>query len=245
MTKINTFIGCLLLLSGIGLADSTSDDIKFKKIVCADSSETAVIKKEVDYPIGGNSSMVKALQQAEFSKGKKFYETGCHNNGPKDDSESLDEMGFQYESKTEKNVYAQTRKIVAYSSFEYFYEGGAHGYYSTLYTTYLKPDGKAFKIDTSDYNDKDKVREILWESLTKNEMELVKELNAYGTTMKKLPITSNVFFEKDSLTFFYGLYEIAPYAWGMPEAKVPYEIIIRNLKPQAAKILKEIKDSFR
>ena len=245
MIKSSTIIGCLLLLASTCLADYANNDVKFKKIVCQDSSEIAVIKSDLDYPISGTPSMVKALQQDRFEKGIKFYETGCHQSLSKDYKELATEGGFQFEFTSEDKVYVQNRKVIIYRSFDYRYDGGAHGMYGYSYDTYLKPNGEKFKIDSTAYKDVNKFREVVWDLLIKNNEDFLLEIMDYGTTMKTLPISSNIYFSKDSLSFHYYPYEIAPWAAGMPEIKVPYEVIIRLLKPRPAKILKEIQDSFR
>lgn len=241
----NTITG-LLFFTLASAAFSANDDILFARIVCKDSSEYYLGESTYDYPIDGTQSMVKGLQNALFSKGKKYYENECHPDKYYSVNDAEEYGVYHTEEIHSKTVIKQTNKFILYSNFSYIYDGGAHGFGGFTYEIYTKPYGHVFKINQSDYKNPQKIRSILWNNLTRDiEQEGFNELQHFGTTEDSLRITENIYYEKDSLSFEYTVYEIAPYAWGQIQIKVPYETILGNLKPEKARILKEIQESFK
>ena len=246
MSFVKKSFTCVFFSALACIAFSANDDIRFTRIVCKDSSEFYMGDYTYDYPIGGTPSMVKGLQNALFSKGKKFYENECHPDKYVSPNELEEDERFLAEEIYSSTVAMQTSKFILYNNFYYEYRGGAHGLGGTAYALYTKPNGQLFEINETDYKDPQKARSILWNSLTRDmDRETLNELHDYGTIKDSLPISKNIYYEKDSLSFEYMIYEIGPYACGQVQIKIPYEVILRNIKPEKARILEEIQDSFK
>ncbi|KAA6331960.1 hypothetical protein EZS27_019491 [termite gut metagenome] len=109
------------------------------------------------------------------------------------------------------------------------YNGGAHG----IYLTYFLNMGLTKKSPLS-LNDifkgdsyKELLTDLLWNQLmADNQVTTREELEemGYGTTGDLVP-SENFYLNKEGITFYYNVYEFAPYVMGPLEIRLPYESI--------------------
>lgn len=105
------------------------------------------------------------------------------------------------------------------------YTGGAHNMYSTTYENYDLIRMK--KLKTDDLFKPNYQNELTFDIITqlmKDKEVTTKEALAekgYGTTGTIYP-TENFLLDKDGITFFYNVYEIAPYSNGTTAIRIPY-----------------------
>ncbi|KAA6317682.1 hypothetical protein EZS27_032198, partial [termite gut metagenome] len=113
------------------------------------------------------------------------------------------------------------------------YNGGAHGihltYFLNIDLTKSSPLGlnDIFKGD----NYKELLTDLLWNQLmADNRVTTHEELEemGYGTTGDLVP-SENFYLDKGGITFYYNVYEFAPYVMGPVEIRLPYELIERMI----------------
>jgi len=117
------------------------------------------------------------------------------------------------------------------SEFDHF-TGGAHGNSGMYFTNFNSLDGK--KLNLSDLLVASYGAELdnIAEKKFRREKELGTEANleeaGFWFKQGKFSLTENFGIKNDGLVFYFNSYEIAPYAMGPTEIKIPYAEI-RNL----------------
>ncbi|MGD7006515.1 DUF3298 and DUF4163 domain-containing protein [Metabacillus sp. 84] len=129
-----------------------------------------------------------------------------------------------YEFKTTYKVSFNKNHLLSIISYDYQYEGGAHG--STIAKTmnFNVKDGSAFKLLDVIQNKKEAVKNYAVEELTAQSEE--ENSMIFKDTLKDIEISNDRAwtFEENGLTLIFQQYEIAAYAGGMPEVSVPLSV---------------------
>jgi hypothetical protein len=109
------------------------------------------------------------------------------------------------------------------------YSGGAHGIYSTTFENFDIKNMKKIKLnDLFRNNYQNELTSIIVNQLMKDKGITTTDalLNkGYGATGNINP-TENFYLDDDGITFYYNVYEIAPYSMGPISVRIPYS----NLK---------------
>jgi len=130
-----------------------------------------------------------------------------------------------YDHYTGKAEYGK-EGVINYTLVEDFYGGGAH---PTMVTTILRFDANTgekinlyeFFTDTCTYTLCDKLTQRLMDNLS---VPTVDSLHALGyLEMESMFVSENFLLKKDSVSFFYNQYDIAPYAVGCTTISFSYE----------------------
>ncbi|MCC3863788.1 DUF3298 and DUF4163 domain-containing protein [Terrisporobacter petrolearius] len=139
----------------------------------------------------------------------------------------LDESNFVADASYEvkKNTVNTISILIKY----YKYSGGAHGYYEYVpYNIDLKSgDNLALKnifkkdVDYKEIIDKEVEKQI--KELGKKEKDLDKVYDFYG-----IKENQKFYLKDDEIVIYFDLYDIAPYAAGIPE----FPITVDNIKDQ-------------
>ncbi|MDD7317201.1 MAG: DUF3298 domain-containing protein [Prevotella sp.] len=174
---------------------------------------------------------------AKQLKGMVFYK-GDDRNAP---SLSLNlSMGVMYEND----------RFLTMSAQQETYLGGAHGSLNTVGMTFSKADGKVIGKEILAQDKLNDIRKELTKRL--NEMFLrlsdgdtekafsLKEDESGKPYVVELP-SSGIFISGDDVVFRYQQYEIAPYVFGTPEAKISLQELKNNgwLEAEFAKSLEK------
>lgn len=130
----------------------------------------------------------------------------------------------QYELKTE--LVPSKDDICAYKATVWTYEGGAHGYECLLAFNFNANTGEQISVNklfAKGYENslKDLLLARLMENAGEHTMEGLNE-KGYLSGME-MYVTDNFIMGKDSITFIYNQYEIAPYALGRIELSLHYK----------------------
>ena len=100
------------------------------------------------------------------------------------------------------------------------YTGGAHGYYNETHKVFNVKTNKTLQLeDILRIKDRQVWNRILMENFLENDLE---KGQSEMLLVKKIPLTSNFYFDKENLYFFYNQYEITAYAAGPVTIKIPY-----------------------
>lgn len=150
----------------------------------------------------------------------------------KDEQEKEDNatMGawYSYYKGIEGHVQLYIKDLLIYRIDYNEYTGGAHGNYSS---TFLNMDLRTLSpirlndLFVSDYEEA--LTDLLWNQLmADNKLTTHQELEdmGYATTGDLKPI-ENFYLSKEGITFYYNVYEIAPYVMGPVKITLPYEVI--------------------
>ena len=146
------------------------------------------------------------------------------------DKENAGEIGawYSYYKGIESHVQLYTGHLLVYRIDYNEYTGGAHGIYMS---TFLNLDLRTLapiRLDdlfAGDY--KEQLTDLLWNQLmADNKVATRQELEDMGyVTTGDLTPTENFYLGKDGITFYYNVYDIAPYVMGPVKITLPYEMM--------------------
>lgn len=116
------------------------------------------------------------------------------------------------------------------------YTGGAHGIYMTSFLNLDLRTLTPIHLDALFIDDyKEALSDLLWNQLmADNHVTTRQELEdlGYGSTGDLVP-TENFYLGPDGITFYYNVYDIAPYVMGAIDITLPYDIMAHLLKDDA------------
>lgn len=166
----------------------------------------------------------------------------------KDEQDKEDESSigawYSYYKYIRSHVQLYTKHLLVYRYRYEEFTGGAHGIYMT---TFLNMDLRTLaplRLDdlfVSDYEEP--LTDLLWNQLmADNKVATRQELEdmGYATTGELAP-TENFYLSKEGITFYYNVYDIAPYVMGPVQITLPYEMV-QHLLSDDSMILNEVKE---
>lgn len=151
------------------------------------------------------------------------------------------DMNIHTENKQSQRVVYQNEKVLTYEENFYAYEGGAHGTYSTTYTTFCKATGQRIGWNIIAPDKLDALRAELFDRIEKE----VRTRTEDSTTSLKdimfeeelnLPSTNPGFTDK-GVKFTYVIYEIVPYVFGQQTVTFSYDEMKQYVLPEYADLL--------
>lgn len=166
----------------------------------------------------------------------------------KDEQEKEDNatMGawYSYYKGIEGHVQLYIKDLLIYRVDYNEYTGGAHGIYSS---TFLNMDLRTLSpirledLFVSEYEEA--LTDLLWNQLmADNKVATHQELEDMGyATTGDLKPTENLYLSKEGITFYYNVYEIAPYVMGPVKITLPYEVM-QHLLSDDSSIIHSIKN---
>ena len=150
----------------------------------------------------------------------------------KDEEDKQDEQSigawYSYYKGIESHVQLCNTLMLTYRIDYNEYTGGAHGIYMS---TFLNLDLRTLapiRLDDLFVNDyKEQLTDLLWNQLmADNKVATRQELEDMGyVTTGDLTPTENFYLSKDGITFYYNVYDIAPYVMGPVKITLPYEMM--------------------
>ncbi|WP_316720074.1 DUF3298 and DUF4163 domain-containing protein [Terrisporobacter petrolearius] len=187
------------------------------------------LKSTLEIPIinSGNSKIDDKINEKIKDDILSFYEESLKEAQSFLEDFELDESNFVADASYEvkKNTVNTISILIKY----YKYSGGAHGYYEYVpYNIDLKSgDNLALKnifkkdVDYKEIIDKEVEKQI--KELGKKEKDLDKVYDFYG-----IKENQKFYLKDDEIVIYFDLYDIAPYAAGIPE----FPITVDNIKDQ-------------
>ncbi|RDU65481.1 PdaC/SigV domain-containing protein [Helicobacter sp. MIT 14-3879] len=174
-----------------------------KQVALINNANTKVLQKINLFFIGDNASNIKENIE------NKLLNTYEDNKGP-----------FNYESIDKLEVKYIDDRILVFNNYIYVYSGGAHGSYGDEMIAFSLDSGDRIPNDLSlllkDENDVYLKKMILNKLISENNLI---DLNESDFSLSKFRIDSN------GIEFYWGLYEIAPYAEGVVSVKFDFSQI--------------------
>lgn len=172
------------------------------------------------------------------------YRTDLEPMYKQDEQEELENTykWYSYYRNLESHVQLCTGDLLVYRIYYHEYTGGAHGNYMT---SFLNIDlNTLMPVHLSDLfveDFKEPLTELLWQQLmTDNKVSSRQEIEdlGYGSTGELEP-TENFYLTSKGITFYYNIYEIAPYVMGPTQITLSFESI-QHLLDGNSEVLKNL-----
>ena len=135
---------------------------------------------------------------------------------------------YSYEQELKGSVETYMGILLTYRTYKNEYSGGPHGMYTTEFTNLNLSTLQPILLDelfVEDYQET--LTELLWYQLAlDNGVETRDELEEMGyATTGELAPTENFYISEDGITFYYNVYEIAPYSMGPTQITLSYDML--------------------
>lgn len=135
---------------------------------------------------------------------------------------------YSYEQELKGSVETYKGMLLTYRTYKNEYSGGPHGMYVTEFTNLNLSTIQPILLDelfVEDYQET--LTELLWYQLAlDNGVETRDELEEMGyATTGELAPTENFYISEDGITFYYNVYEIAPYSMGPTQITLSYDML--------------------
>ena len=200
-----------------------------------DSMNNSLIALCLGNEYAGKAPRAAVMQyKVAYAKGYKndveqFYLEDVKNN-PGDE---LNHAWYNYSKNIRSKVMFNKDGVLVYKVDTYEYTGGAHGNQTSLFLNFDLLTGKKIHLKDlfKDGYEQELTRLLLAELEKQNKVTTESELEDIGYFITEpLSPTENFYLNEDGLSFFYNVYEIAPYVMGTTEIKVPFSAIESLLK---------------
>lgn len=135
---------------------------------------------------------------------------------------------YSYEQELKGSIETYKGMLLTYRTYKNEYSGGPHGMYTTEFTNLNLSTLQPILLDelfVEDYQET--LTELLWYQLAlDNGVETRDELEEMGyATTGELAPTENFYISEDGITFYYNVYEIAPYSMGPTQITLSYDML--------------------
>ena len=157
----------------------------------------------------------------------------------KEYNDALSEVENKFVANVDFDVKKNSDNILSILIKYYKYAGGAHGYYENVAYNIDIRNGNFLTIDNlfkegSDY------KNIINEEIRNQIEELIKldEQNKGVYEFKSIEDKQKFYIQDDNIVVYFDLYDIAPYAAGIPEFIINVNKIDHILKPEYKEIFK-------
>ena len=135
---------------------------------------------------------------------------------------------YSYYKKLDGRVQFYQKNLLVYSSRYEEYTGGAHGIYMTSFLNMNLNTLTPIRLSDLFVNEyEEALTDLLWNQLmadnratTRQELEEM----GYATTGELTP-TENFYLDNEGITFYYNVYDIAPYVMGPIKICLPYDAV--------------------
>lgn len=162
----------------------------------------------------------------------------------KEDDASM-EAWYSYYKGIESHVQLYIKHLLVYRIDYNEYTGGAHGIYTSSFLNMDLRTLSPIRLDdlfVGNYNEA--LTDLLWNQLmADNKVTTRQELEDLGyATTGELEPTENFYLSKEGITFYYNVYDIAPYVMGPVQITLPYEMM-QHLLSDDTMVLNEVKNN--
>lgn len=154
------------------------------------------------------------------------------------------EAWYSYYKGVESRVQLYIKHLLVYRIDYNEYTGGAHGIYMSTFLNMDLHTLTPVRLDdlfAGDY--KEALTDLLWNQLmADNKVATRRELEDIGyATTGELEPTENFYLGQEGITFYYNVYDIAPYVMGPIKITLPYEMMQHLLKDDCM-VLNEVRN---
>lgn len=144
---------------------------------------------------------------------------------------------YSYYKGIESHVQLYTKQLLVYRLDYNEYTGGAHGIYlSSFFNIDLRTLVPIHLADIFVEGYEEQLTDLLWTQLmADNKVDTRQELEEMGyATTGELTPTENFYLGDEGITFYYNVYDIAPYVMGATRITLSYETVRHLLQSNSA-----------
>ncbi len=144
---------------------------------------------------------------------------------------------YNYNQSIHSRVLLNKGELLVYSNEWNDYTGGAHPMYFRSFLNLDLKEMRPLRLDDifiGEYTEP--LTDLLWEQLMKDQKADSREAlleEGYASTGELTP-TENFYLGKDKITFYYNVYELAPYYMGPIQISLPYSAVSHMLGSHTA-----------
>ncbi|NWF89150.1 MAG: DUF3298 and DUF4163 domain-containing protein [Ignavibacteriaceae bacterium] len=144
------------------------------------------------------------------------------------------------------SVIYNSNSIVSFQSELYHFTGGAHGNSGVYFSNFNSQDGSKLLLSdlmNSNYKSElNKIAEKIFRKEKKLDPSASLEAEGFWFADNKFSLNENFGIKNDGLVFYFNFYEVAPYAMGPTEIRIPYSEIKSLIKQEGLlnKVLDEL-----
>ena len=157
----------------------------------------------------------------------------------KEYNDSLPDIETKFVANVNFDIKKNSDNILSILVTYYKYAGGAHGYYENVAYNIDTTTGKFLKLKDL-FKEEVDYKNVINEEIRRQIEELIKldEQNKGVYEFKSISDNQKFYIQDDNLAIYFDLYEIAPYAAGIPKFIINVDKIDHILKPEYNKIFK-------
>ena len=157
----------------------------------------------------------------------------------KEYNDSLPDIETKFVANVNFDIKKNSDNILSILVNYYKYAGGAHGYYEDIAYNIDTSTGKFLKLKDLFKEDTD-YKNVINEEIRRQIEELIKldEQNKGIYEFKSISENQKFYIQDDNLVIYFDLYEIAPYAAGIPKFIINIDKIDHILKSEYNKVFK-------
>ena len=151
----------------------------------------------------------------------------------KDYNDSFPDIETKFVANVDFDIKKNSDNILSIMVTYYKYAGGAHGYYENVAYNIDIRNGKFLKLKDL-FKEEVDYKNVINEEIRRQIEELIKldEENKGVYEFKSISDNQKFYIQDDNLVIYFDLYEIAPYAAGIPEFIINVDKIDHILKPE-------------
>ncbi|MBU5307393.1 DUF3298 and DUF4163 domain-containing protein [Clostridioides mangenotii] len=147
--------------------------------------------------------------------------------------------GVKFEANTDYKVVKNTKDVLSIIIRYYNYSGGAHGYYEDIAYNIDIKSGKFLRLSDlflEQSNYKEIINKEIESQIKTLEMENVENKGIYQ--FKSISDNQKYYFSGNDIVIYFDLYDIAPYAAGIPEFVIDGDLVIPIIKKEYINLFK-------
>jgi len=135
----------------------------------------------------------------------------------------VDEVMTAYAGHVSYEVVLNTSNLLSINIIYYEFTGGAHGMTEMINYTFNTTTGERLKLEDLFKEGTNYIQAIIEEVVKQIEKTPEMFFDDAVDVVRESPF--NFYLAPDAFVAYYGLYAICPYAHGIPEFKIPYELL--------------------
>lgn len=187
---------------------------------------TALFQGTYQKPVlNGSSTSIKKINTFYTTAQNKFFQDYKKQTTKtfSQEEDFIKEMGTPYSDALTADITYNKNGVISIMQTGYFYSGGAHGMPYRISHTFDLNTGKELKLTDIMKGSKTQIKNKIVDAFQKKLNNFEGAFDNAMTTVKKSADTNSPFYlQKNKITFYYGPYDLAPYAAGFVEASIPY-----------------------
>lgn len=171
---------------------------------------------------------IEAYKDKYVSEYRKDLEPLYEKDKQNSENEADIQGWYSYYQSIDSRIQLYSKWLLTYCINYNEYTGGAHGIYTATFLNFDLRTLRLLQLDdlfATDY--REALTDLLWNQLmADNQVASRQELEDMGyTSTGELEPTENFYLSKEGISFYYNVYEIAPYVMGPVCITLPYEMV--------------------